>query len=519
MPRTQRLTIRLLKLEVREPEDALTINLHKVSLKGDLDFSGAVFFRPSHASEPKWLGFVNEGTVSKIVGLKNSQANALLVIKAAKRYFAVSFGNSWQWLDESKIERRFGLIAALNCISDEKIKTVDAQQIDSLARSTRAQISHSSEISSFGLDVARDLMKAVSGRPSSTDIGTNVMGSDALRISCKIAFPELGRKCSQLLSLSRKETYREKYSWIDNIEPVKSNADKAKLDAILVQRINSGETERLYLSAPRIRDLQADDGYKFHFDDETQDPRYDLEIDDLIAGVSGKLPIDIAFLKKRKIEVFAGGADMPVDSFNIYSALVFEAPIGDKLYCLIDGEWYKVSEQHVAEVNEQLKALSKSLIKLPQAFANEKEGDYNIRASGAISALCLDKKLVVYGGARSKIEICDILTQQRDFIHVKRSGGSNVLSHLFNQGVVSAQLLLEPQFRALCEGISTDGYKLIFADDFPADKTKITYGIISKAADKLPGNLPFFSKQTLVNAVGLLQKYRYRVELLGIKSS
>lgn len=362
-------------------------------------------------------------------------------------------------------------------------------------------------------------MKAVSGRPTSKDVGSNVMGSDALRISCKIDFSELGGKCSQLLSLSRKETHKEKYSWIDNIEPVKSNAEKAKLDTLLVQKINAGETDRLYLSPPRIRDLQADDGYKFHFDDGSQDPRYDLEIDDLLAGIAEKLPIDVGFLKKRKIEVFAGGADAPVDSFSIHSALVFETHIGNKLYCLIDGEWYKVSDEHVAEVNKQLKTIRRSAIKLPDAFANEKEGDYNVRASAAIGALCLDKKLIVYGGARSKIEICDILTKQRDFVHVKRSGGSNVLSHLFNQGVVSGQLLLEPPFRILCRAKSTGDYQSIFGDEFPAEQTKITYAIISKTADKLPSNLPFFSKQTLVNAVGLLQKYRYQIELTGVNSA
>jgi uncharacterized protein (TIGR04141 family) len=519
MARTQRLTIRLLKLEVRAPEDALAVNLNKIPLKPDFDFSGAVFSKPSHANSPKWLNFVNEGATSKIIDLRNSQASALLIIKVSKRYFAISFGSAWQWLDESKMERRFGLIAALNCISDEKIKTVDAQQIDSLARSTRSQISHSSEISSFGLDITRDLMKAVSGRPSSRSVGTNVTGSDALRISCKIEFSELGSKCAQLLKLSRKETYKEKYSWIDNIEPVKSNAEKASLDSLLVNKINSRDVDRLYLSAPRIRDLQADDGYKFYFDDDSEDPRYDLEIDDLIEGISDKLPIEISFLKKKKIDVYAGGADAAVDSFSIYSAIVFETPINNKLYCLIDGEWYKVSEQHVEEVNRQLQSIDKSPISLPDASANEKEGDYNARASGAINALCLDKKLIVYGGARSKIEICDILTKQRDFIHVKRSAGSNVLSHLFNQGVVSGQLLLEPPFRALCKSIAEQGYRAIFADDFAAEKTKVTYAIISKAAEKLPNNLPFFSKQTLVNAVSLLRKYRYKIEILGIKST
>jgi hypothetical protein len=61
MARTQRLTIRLLKLEVRDPEDALAISLNQIPLNRDLDFSGAVFYKPSHANPPKWLNFLNEG--------------------------------------------------------------------------------------------------------------------------------------------------------------------------------------------------------------------------------------------------------------------------------------------------------------------------------------------------------------------------------------------------------------------------------------------------------------------------
>jgi uncharacterized protein (TIGR04141 family) len=518
MAKTHGLTIRLLNTSVKKPEDAIATDLKRVSIKQGYDFSGAIFFKPSFAKSPKWVDFVNRGITSPIVDLKSSQASALLIIKADDRHFAISFGNSWQWLDESKIVRRFGLIVALNCIADEKIKVVDAQQIDSLAKSTRSQVSHSAEMSAFGLDVARDLMRAVSGRPQSADIGSNITGSDALRIKCKVDFGDLGKKCIQLLSFSRKKTYKEKYPWIDNIEPVRSASETLKLDEILVAKINSQDVDGVYLSPPRIRDLQADDGYKFHFDKAGVDPRYDLEIDDLMEGIADKLPVDTSFLKKHKIFVYAGGGDLAVDSFSIYSALVFEAPINNKLYCLIDGDWFKVSDDHVKAVNEQIKKIKKSTVHLPNALGNEKEGTYNERAAAAIGALCLDRKLINYGGGRSKFELCDILTKQRAFIHVKRSASSNVLSHLFNQGVVSGQLMLEPPFRTLCEGIAVAEYKKFFIGDFLPEQNTITYGVISKSADQLPGNLPFFSKQTLVNAVSLLQKYRYNTEILGIKS-
>lgn len=515
MARTIGLTVRLLTNAVKQPEDAVIADLTKIPIKSGYEFSGAVFFRPTVMKTPKWVGFINEGIPSPL-NLKSAQAAALLVIKSGLKYFAISFGNSWQWLDESKVQRRFGLIVALNCIADEKVKVVDAQQIDSLAKSTRSQVSHSAEISAFGLDVARDLMRAVSGRPNSPEIGSNVTGADALRIKCKIDFTDLGKKCTQLFELSKKETYKDKYPWVDNIEPVKSVAERAKLDQLLIEKINS-DLGGLYLSPPRIRDLEADDGYKYHFDSADSEPRYDLEIDDLMEGLAEKLPVDIAYLKKQKIAVYAGGGETAIDAFSIYSALVFEAPIGSKLFCLIDAEWYKVADSHVATINKQVSQIKKSSIQLPSATKNEKEGAYNERAATAIGALCLDRKLIVYGGGRSKFELCDILTNERAFIHVKRSGSSNVLSHLFNQGVVSGQLLLETPFRTLCAGITTGDYQSFFKGDFLPENHTISYGVISKSSSDLPNKLPFFSKQTLVNAATLLEKFRYKVEFLTVK--
>jgi uncharacterized protein (TIGR04141 family) len=74
----------------------------------------------------------------------------------------------------------------------------------------------------FGLDVRRDLMRAIVGRPKSKEIGTNIMGADALRIVCKLDFEDLGMKCEQLLALLKEKNYQTKYPWVDNIEIVRN---------------------------------------------------------------------------------------------------------------------------------------------------------------------------------------------------------------------------------------------------------------------------------------------------------
>jgi uncharacterized protein (TIGR04141 family) len=46
-------------------------------------------------------------------------------------------------------------------------------------------------------------------------------------------------------------------------------------------------------------------------------------------------------------------------------------------------------------------------------------------------------------GKTTPIEICDLLSEEGRFIHVKRKLSSSSLSHLFAQGYVSAELLQE----------------------------------------------------------------------------
>jgi len=98
------------------------------------------------------------------------------------------------------------------------------------------------------------------------------------------------------------------------------------------------------------------------------------------------------------------------------------------------------------------------------------------------------------------VEFCDIFTKSKIMIHVKRYGGSGVLSHLFSQGVTSASLLLwDEGFRkALNRGLPVTHR---FGN--PA------YAIASQSEGELV--LPFFSRVTLRNAYRQLSNYGFKV--------
>ena len=117
---------------------------------------------------------------------------------------------------------------------------------------------------------------------------------------------------------------------------------------------------------------------------------------------------------------------------------------------LTNGKWYEVAQPFSDQVQRDFESKKQEASACPTGVLRHRtEGAYNISAASALpGACCMDGRLVSYGGGHSKIEFCDVYTADRKMIHVKRYGGSSVLSHLFAQGLVSAELFAgDAEFR------------------------------------------------------------------------
>src|SRR5690606_22438072 len=101
-----------------------------------------------------------------------------------------------------------------------------------------------------------------------------------------------------------------------------------------------------------------------------------------------------------------------------------------------------------------------------------------------------DKKLVHLPRRVGGIEICDVLHRKSNaFVHVKKWGQSAVLSHLFAQGLVSADLFLHDA------GFREEMRKRIGGDWVPKDRPnaeryEVAFALISRSLKKI--DLPFF---------------------------
>ena len=100
-----------------------------------------------------------------------------------------------------------------------------------------------------------------------------------------------------------------------------------------------------------------------------------------------------------------------------------------------------MQKSFVKTVADRVKELAAAAtLKLPDAGPGESEGTYNKSVQKATNLILLDKKCSRTMG--SEIEVCDLFSPQKQFIHVKRKTRSATLSHLFSQGVISADCFL-----------------------------------------------------------------------------
>lgn len=182
-----------------------------------------------------------------------------------------------------------------------------------------------------------------------------------------------------------------------------------------------------------------------------------------------------------------------------------------------DGDWYNVEGNYVKEIEAYYAGIPASSLALPK-FGTKTEPTYlaGLGASHPNLAV-MDRKLIMIGNGKSRVEFCDLYSKGLDIVHVKQYGGSSVLSHLFNQAVVSAECFLyESTFRDKLNHLLPVGFKLSDTSLAPVAKQHtVCLAIMSKV--KGPLEIPFFSKVSLKHAVKALRKMDFKVTKLNIE--
>lgn len=520
-PKLRYLTVFLLKEGIGTYDAALKSadGLRDYNLQRTLSFQGRLYLRPPTTKVPSWVAFVRAGTSHDLGHLRNASTSAVLLLTIRQRLFALTFGYGRFLLKPECFEPDFGLRVVLNSVDPDKLRTVDVQTIEELTVHTKRQTSRSSSLPTFGLDVTRDLLRGVVGQPRDPNLASRLAGSDALAIATRIEFGDLGRKCETILRRFKDDTYKDRFGWIDHMGAVRDPERIREFDGLMLQAIRARDTSAAHLAVPEVLDVARLAGFKYSGQGRGAEPLPDVDLDDYLHIVADDLPgITVDDLRQAHVRAIDAASDQVADQWSVYRCLVFERRVGDRLLVLSGGQWFEVSTSFVRSVDRYVGTMRRSRLRLTPARTGEDEADYNARAAADLpGAVLLDRKLVRCDGAASDIEVCDILTQRGEFVHIKRRTRSATLSHLFSQGTVSAEAFLrEESFRLkareIVRRLNAGAARLVPKDRPKTQNYEVVYAIIADPARELP----FFSRLHLMQSTQRLADLGYRFSLLRV---
>ena len=203
-----------------------------------------LFLPESKRAKPPWQDLIAEFDSNLELASESNRALILVRFEYYRvwRYVAFVFGHGRHML-RPDADRRFGLRTALNAIYEAgdgvpdstRIRHVDAKTVDQATIRTSRQASSDVAFEQFGIDVERDLLKAVSGEPVDRDKWGNwVHGGESVKVRVHGGLAELGPIAKDLVRLGGKKDYQQRFDWIDHIETVNDLALLTKLRAEVV---------------------------------------------------------------------------------------------------------------------------------------------------------------------------------------------------------------------------------------------------------------------------------------------
>jgi uncharacterized protein (TIGR04141 family) len=519
--KTSTLTVYLVKAGITRDEAILAVPdvLESQTVGRGRGAVGKIYYRPTSVHVPRWAAFFGESIDTS--GFKTASTPAILIVRASGRVFAVAFGHARFMLEPGCYEENFGLRVTLNAVDPERVRLVDLRTLDASGRHAREQASRNIPILDFGIDVETDLLRGVAAPPQDGTLGKRLSGTDGLSVTAEVELSSLKDLLARLLSQFRKREYKKRFPWVDNVAEVRDRNTLEELDTELVRRIRERELDDVWLAVPDLIDWGDFGGFRYSTSDR-QGVLEDIGFETYLEYVRRPTEtLDLNTLRRHQVHWVSAASDLPREQWPIYRCIYAEIESRGNTFLLNNGKWFQVASTFMAEVNRSIARLPETTrVRLPE-YDDEDESKYNLRVSRSdpTRIALMDQKNVQYGGGTNKIEFCDLYVKNKALVHVKRYGGSSVLSHLFSQAVVSANLFLaDASFRKEVNRRLPSSHRFRDPDKRPPPGDyEIAFAVISEVQGKL--RLPFFSRVTLRNAARQLRNFGFSVTCTKIPAA
>lgn len=509
-------------------DDLEGIASHDLDVEKHNNFKeGIIYIASTEENTVEWLDTLKSYTKGELDSdlYKNKSNKAVMLLKYVKGeeeyVFSLVFGYGRTMLNEQSIVRNFGLRTAVNLIEESNIKSLNSLNISTNYLDVQRQALSYGSHSDLHVDTNADILKSISGRVSYDSHYSTLNGADNLRFSAK-SDVTLSDLLNEILDAYSSENYKEKgLEWIDHIQAVRDSKIIATLDKELINHIKDDSLDNPVIAPNKIMSHLDIEGYfisgmnsshklKGNFYD-------DIPSEQFWEFLSDKIEDKKILDKLKSCSLYCWANDSAQKISSIYDSLFIEIDHNNEKFFINNGDWFKIESTYYTDIVNKIDHIQKfNDPAIPSCAENWNEGEFNEKfaESDPNRFKLFDKKnfqLKDYG--HSKIEPADIITINKQFIHIKKGGSSANLSHLFAQGVVSAQLYKN-------EILFIKNINELFEEDYfkPDDKIEVIYGVIDKRYDKKASEiLPFFSMVNLSQHYDVLSSMGIKCRLLFIE--
>lgn len=519
-----------IKEETLEDGNSKDYNVNRETIGAE----GKVYVSNSDTSTPKWEEDINKFTLDDIELVESATNRAVVTLKIERRFMSITFGYGRYMIDDNTIISDFGVKVAANLVDSNQIKSLNTMNIEDVVIDIQKQSSTFSNQEQLQINTLQEILKEIAGTPNrrSGDAAPKyLVGTDSLRATKKMNLANIVEDLKYYKNIYNEETYLNKgFAWIDNIKRVKDKKAIQGLDQHLAKSIID-EEGHIHISANRPLDWSNLEGFFLTgMNKRVENYSVDLDINyeeyfAYIRSESSDTDI-VGKVKRDELQVLYAQSGNIVTLSNIYNSIIFEDEVDDLeevsngRYLLTHGEWFKLDTEYYAEILDEFYNIEieekVEFIDYDENKAEETENGkyheehYNIDLAKSNPDYILfdQNNFQADVPGNNPIEPCDVFTRNKELIHVKRYNGSSSLSHLLAQGIVSASLLSNIEFRNFINLNAEDD--IISSDDNNQD-FKIVYAIVHKDREKsIHEILPFF---TIIN---LTQTVR-QLDLMQIK--
>lgn len=542
----QSLTCYLFKKEVTTFENVFKIvdgnslkdKFNLVPTKENITFEIEGYIEKDKPNPPSWISklsplFDFDDTI------KNISNSFVFFVKVENRIFAFTMGYAHHAINKTKIEYDFGLKVALNEINYKSIRGIDVRKLSATSHQKREVSTADGIMRDFEFDFNEEFLNSLSGKAFDSSFANSLVGKESLKLSVELKIDKIFEYSKKLLESYKKENYKENFAFIDNLKIIKDDTIWTTFKDDVKSSFISGDKSKIIFAYPNITDFNFHN-YKITYIQ--QNKQYaDINTDILFNFIAEK-EIVLATIKLDKIGIILlNDENKAIDRYDIWDYLSYEFEIDDKKYIYSSNQIFEIEPTYFDAIIKEIDAYESNLIdntiNIPSILywdeVNQKtkktkevvenEGDYNLRFTNENSdkCICLDKNNFRNFPKRKQdqVEISDVITIDKEYICVKTyKNSSSVLSHLFMQGIVSAELLIECKDyrKKIKNSVKHKFSDFIDINNPKRDEITFVYAIAMKKDGRLSSNLPFFSKISLRQSIKNLTKMGFNVKLIRI---